>query len=194
MLLIKRVDRDRGLTGLAVADDQLALATADRHHRVDRLDAGLHRLRHRLAEDHARSLELGRAGLGGVDLTLAVERTAERVDDAAAAGPSPTGTWKKLAGALDGVAFFDLVPVAEQHGADVVGFEVQREADDAVRQLEHFERHHVVEAVDARDAVGHRKHGSDLGEVSLAGFEAFDPALQNACDFVWLDLHLKTPR
>ena len=32
-----RVDRDRRLAGLTVADDQLALATADRHQRVDRL-------------------------------------------------------------------------------------------------------------------------------------------------------------
>jgi hypothetical protein len=36
--------RRRGLAGLAVADDQLALAAADRDHRVDRLDAGLQRL------------------------------------------------------------------------------------------------------------------------------------------------------
>ena len=35
--------RDRGLAGLAVADDQLALAAADRDHRVDGLEAGLHR-------------------------------------------------------------------------------------------------------------------------------------------------------
>src|SRR2546427_9852511 len=38
------------LAGLAVADDQLALPTADRHHRVDRLQAGLHGLRNRLAK------------------------------------------------------------------------------------------------------------------------------------------------
>ena len=56
-----RVDRDRRLAGLAVADDQLALAAADRDHRVDRLQAGLHRLLHRLALDDARGLELGRA-------------------------------------------------------------------------------------------------------------------------------------
>ena len=46
-----RVDRDRGLAGLAVADDQLALAAADRDHRVDRLEAGLQRLLDALALD-----------------------------------------------------------------------------------------------------------------------------------------------
>ena len=35
------VDADRGLAGLAVADDQLTLTAPDRGHRVDRLDAGL---------------------------------------------------------------------------------------------------------------------------------------------------------
>src|SRR3712207_8407415 len=55
-------------------------AAADRDHRVDRLDAGEDRLLHRLALDHARGLELGRPGLLGVDVALAVERVAERVD------------------------------------------------------------------------------------------------------------------
>ena len=43
-LVDDRVDRDRGLAGLAVADDQLALAAADGGHGVDGLDAGLQRL------------------------------------------------------------------------------------------------------------------------------------------------------
>ncbi len=44
LLVDDRVDRDGGLAGLAVADDQLALAAADRDHRVDGLEAGLQRL------------------------------------------------------------------------------------------------------------------------------------------------------
>ena len=43
-LVDDRVDADGRLAGGAVADDQLALAAADRDHRVDRHDAGLHRL------------------------------------------------------------------------------------------------------------------------------------------------------
>src|SRR5215468_10661245 len=53
LLVDDRVDRDRGLADAAVADDQLALAAADRDHRVDRLHAGLHRLVHDLARDDA---------------------------------------------------------------------------------------------------------------------------------------------
>ena len=92
-------------------------------------------------------------------------------------------------GALDGVALDDLLPVAEEHDADVVGLEVQREAGDVVGELEHLERHAVLEAVDARDAVGDRQDGADLGELGLARVEALDAALQDAGDLVGLDLH-----
>jgi hypothetical protein len=47
------VDRNRGFAGLAVADDELALAAADRNHRVDSLESRLNRLRHRFARNHA---------------------------------------------------------------------------------------------------------------------------------------------
>src|SRR5690606_3001960 len=70
LLIDHRVDRHRGLAGLAVADDQLALAAADRGHRVDRLVAGLDRLVDRLAPDHARGHALDRGRGPGVDRTL----------------------------------------------------------------------------------------------------------------------------
>src|ERR1700754_4102423 len=127
-----RVERDRRFVGLAVADDQLALAAADRDHRVDRLQAGLHRLLDRLALDHAGGLELGRPRPFGVDVALAVERHAERGDDAAEHLLADRDLELTL-GALDRVALDDLVPRAEQDGADVVGLEVQREAGDVVR-------------------------------------------------------------
>ena len=184
-----RVDADRRLAGLAVADDQLALAAADVRHRVDRLDAGLHRLLHRLAVNHAGRLELRRARLVGVDVALAVERAAERVDDAAEQLVADRDL-EQPAGALDLVALLDLVPLAEQHRADVVGLEVQREAGHVVRQLEELHRHDVVEAVDARDAVRHGQHRAHLGEVGAAVLEALDAALEDAGDLVWLDLHV----
>ena len=166
LLVDDRVDRDRRLAGRAVADDQLALAAADRDHRVDRLDAGLQRLRHRLALDDARRLELERAPLGGLDRALAVERVAERVDDAAEHALADRHA-HDLAGAADGLALLDELPLAEERDADVVLLEVEREADDAVLELEHLERDAVLEAVDAGDAVADLQHGADLGEVGL---------------------------
>ena len=169
-----RVDRDRRLAGLTVADDQLSLATADRDHPVDRHQPGLHRLGHRLALDDSRRFELGRTGLIGGDLTLVVERAAERVDQAAEQVVAD-GDPQQMPGALDRVALDDLVPLAEEHGADVVGLEVEGQAGDSVRQLEHLQRHAVVEAVDAGDPVGHGQHSADLGQVGTAGVQSLDP-------------------
>ena len=178
-LVDDRVDRDRGLAGAAVADDQLALAAADRH-RVDRLDAGLERLLHRLALDHARRLELERARLGRLDRPLAVERVAERVDDAAEQRLAD-GDARDLAGAADRLALLDVLPLAEERDADVVLLEVEGDADDAVLELEHLERDAVLEPVDAGDAVADLEDGADLGEVGL-DVVLLDPLLQDRGD------------
>ena len=61
LLIDDGVDRDGGLAGASVADDQLALASADRDHGVDRLDAGLQRLLHRLPDDDTRRHHLDRS-------------------------------------------------------------------------------------------------------------------------------------
>src|SRR5690606_32720190 len=55
------VDRDGGLAGLTVADDQFALAAADRNQRVDGLDAGRHRLVHRFTRQDARGFHVDAA-------------------------------------------------------------------------------------------------------------------------------------
>ena len=184
-----RVDRDRRLAGLAVADDQLALAAADRDHAVDRLQAGLQRLLHRLALDDAGGLELGRARLARSRCRPCRRAGCRAGRRCGRAGPRRRGS-RAGAGALDGVALDDVLPGAEQHGADVVGLEVEREAGDVMGQLEHLERLAVLEAVDAGDAVGHREDGADLGEVGLALVEPLDAALEDGGDLVWLDLHL----
>ena len=160
-LVDDRVDADRGLAGAAVADDQLALAAADRDHRVDRLEPGLERLVHGLALDHARRLELERAVLGRLDRALAVERVAERVDDAAEQ-PLADRDAHHRAGAAHRLALLDVLPLAEERDADVVLLEVEGDADDAVLELEPLERDAVLEAVDAGDAVADLEHGPDL--------------------------------
>src|SRR5207247_9038421 len=66
-------ERDGGPAGLPIADDELALAAADGNHRVDRLDAGLERLFHRLADDDTGGLQLDAAGGGRLDGPLAVD-------------------------------------------------------------------------------------------------------------------------
>jgi len=83
LLVQDRVDADGRLAGLAVANDQLSLASANRNERVDGLNARLHWGVHRLTADDARCLHLHTAALGAGERALAVDGLAERVDDTA---------------------------------------------------------------------------------------------------------------
>jgi hypothetical protein len=171
----------------------IALAAADRHHRVDRLQARLHRLADALARDHAGSDLLDRRGQLGVDRALAVDRRAERVDDASL----QLGADRHLedaTGRLDGVALGDVLVLAQDDGADRVALEVEREAEGRLavggrRKLEHLALHRLGEAVDTADAVGHRDDGALVADVGRDG-EPFDSALDQLGDFGGVQLHV----
>jgi hypothetical protein len=79
--------------------------------------------------------------------------------------------FQDAAGALDGVAFRDVFVFTQNHGADRVALEVQRQAEGVAREFEHFALHHVGQAVDAHDTVGHGDHGALVANVS-ARFKA----------------------
>src|SRR6201999_1410799 len=166
LLVQDGVERDRGLAGLAVADDQLALAAADRDQRVNRLEAGRHRLMHRLARDDAGRLDVHAAALGRLDRALAVDRIAERVDHAAEQALADRHVHDG-AGALDGLTFFNFTVGAEDDDTDIVGFEVERHAAHTVFELDHLAGLDVVEAEDAGDAVTDREHLTDFGDFRL---------------------------
>ena len=67
-----------------------------------------------------------------------------------------------LAGALDLIAFLDLGVVAQQHRADLVLVQVHRQTGHAVRELDQLAGHHLVQAMNARDAVAQRDDRADL--------------------------------
>lgn len=87
------------------------LALADRDHRVDGLDAGLHRLGDGLTLGDAGGDDVDLAELRGVDRAQAVDRAAERIDDAAEHGLAD-GHFEQAAGGLDHVAFLDGLVIA----------------------------------------------------------------------------------
>ena len=128
-----------------------------------------------------------RRALVGLDRALAVDRIAERVDHAAEQALADRHV-DDGAGALDGLAFLDLAVVAEDHDADVVDFEVERHAAHAVLELDHLAGLHVVEAVDAGDAVADRQHLADFGDFRLLA-EILDLILQDRGDFCGADIH-----
>ncbi len=191
LLVDEGVDGDGGLAGLAVADDQLALAAADRHQRVDRLEAGLHRLADRFARNDAGRLDLDAGALDVGQRALAVDGIAERVDDAAQQALADRHV-DDGAGALHRIAFADAGIVAEDHDADIVGLEVERHALGAVAELDHFAGLDLVEPIDARDAVADRQDLADLGDIGL-GAEIGDLLFQDRGNFRRPDFHLPNP-
>ena len=117
-LVEDRVDADRGLAGLAVADDQLTLAAADRGHRVDGLDAGLQRLADTAGAAPPRAPAARARGRSVASISPRPSiGCAERVDHAAEEGVADRHR-EHLAGALDLLALLDLLEVAEDHDAD----------------------------------------------------------------------------
>ncbi len=176
------------LAGLAVADDQLALAAADGGHRVDRLDAGQQRLADLLALDHRGRLQLQRAAALAGDLALAVDRVAQRVDDPAQVAVADRHG-EDLAGAPDVLALFDLGGVTQDDHADVADVEVQGDAQRAALELEQLVGHRARQALDAGDAVAGLGDRADLLAGGL-GRVGRNVALDRATDLVCGDRQL----
>ena len=154
LLVQDRVHGDGGLTGLAVADDELPLAPADGDHGVDGLDAGLQRLVHGLAAHDARRLDLDPAVDAAHDRALAVDRFAQRVDHAAEQGVAH-GDGEDAAGRADGLALLDAVGVPQDDGADRLLVQVEGQADRAVLELQQLVDRGVGQAGYSGDAVAH---------------------------------------
>ena len=190
LLVDDRVDRDRGLAGLPVADDQLPLAAADRGHRVDGLDAGLHRLLDRLPLHDRRRLHLEGAQRGVLDRAEAVERLAERADHAAEERVAD-GHRQHLAGPLDRLALLDAGELTEDNDTDLAHVEVQRDAADAVLELEKLVRHGRGQALDARDAVAALDDRADLFARDAGGLVLFDEPRQRVADLIRPDCQLR---
>jgi hypothetical protein len=60
------------------------------------------------------------------------------------------------------VAFFNAAGVAQDHGADLVFFQVQRDASKATLELNEFAGHNVFQTVYTSDTVADRDHRSGL--------------------------------
>ena len=82
-LIDHRIDRDRGLAGLPLAHDQLALAATDGKERIDHQEAGLDRLGHEITLDDRGGRAFGGQARNTRRRGPIVERTAERVEHAA---------------------------------------------------------------------------------------------------------------
>ena len=129
LLVDDRIHRDRRFSGTTVSDDQLALTAAYRDHRIDRLDAGLERLLHRLALDDARRDHIYLTGALGSDGTESVDGLTESIHDPAQIAVAHRDL-EHPTRAAHLVTLVEVGPVAHDDGPDVVLFEVQCERGD----------------------------------------------------------------
>lgn len=188
LLVDDGVDSDGGLAGLAVANDQFALTAADRNHGVDGLQASLYWLINRLTCDNARGNLFDLVGNLGVDRAFAVDGLTQRVHHATAQLGADRH-FEDAAGALDGVAFGDVFVFTQNHGADGVALEVQRQTEGVAGEFQHLALHHIGQAVHADDTVGHADHrtfGARLGQC----FEVLDATADQIANFGRVELHL----
>src|SRR5207249_5166636 len=87
-----------------------------------------------------------------VDRPLAVDRLAQRVDDAADQLRTHRHG-KNAARAFDGVAFGNVLVFAEHDRTHRVALEIEREPERVAGKLEHLALHRVGKTVNAADAV-----------------------------------------
>ena len=160
------VQRNGRLARRAVADDQLPLAPANGNHGVNGLDSGLHRRIHRLADHHVGSHLLHRPGARGADGALAVQGTAQGVNNP----PDQRVTHRNLnnlAGRTDPVTLFDCVGIAQNGGAHNVGLQVQGQAQDVVAKIQQLVGAHTLQTLDAGDTVTHLDHGTYVHQAQI---------------------------
>jgi len=178
---------DRGLAGLAVADDQLPLAAANWDHGVDSLDPGLDWGVDGLAQYHARGDPLDGAGLGGVDRALPVDRLAQGVDHAAD-HLRAHGDLHNAAGGANLVTFLDVSIGAKDGGAHALLFQVEGQSHGVAGELQQFASHCPGEAMDSSDAVAYLDHGSHVDRGQHL-FELLYLLLQDRADLVCANCH-----
>jgi hypothetical protein len=120
--------------------------------------------------------------------SLAVERTAQGVDDPAHQLLAARNA-EQLPGPADLIAFLDVEVLTEDHDTDRALFQIEDLAELPVGELQLLAGHGVGQAVDAGDPVTHLEDPSDFGQIDLASI-GFDLLRNDRGYLVYLELHL----
>ena len=157
------IQRERAFPAAGVANDQLALALADGHHRIDHLPAGHQRPIHEVARDDRWRTGLERAARDRRDRRPAVQRHSQRIDDAPEKRVADADG-ERLAGQVGGRARIQAAALAEQDGADAFAPEVKDQPATAIFKVEHFIHRRRGQSLDPDDAVADRDDPALLGD------------------------------
>ena len=156
------IDRYRGLSRLTVTDYELTLSATDRNHGIDRLQAGLKRLRNRLTEDHSRSLSFQRhLAKFASNASFAVKRLAQRIHhttdhrfaDIDRSDSSRTAYAH---------SFLNLVGRAQKDSTDIVLLKVHHHRLDIIVKLQQLTCLGIQKSLDPDYSVTHLQHLTDL--------------------------------
>ncbi|OPZ85370.1 MAG: hypothetical protein BWY76_01444 [bacterium ADurb.Bin429] len=166
LLVQDGIHTDGRLAGLAIADDEFALATSDGDHRINGHQPGLQRFLYRLALNNVRGGRLGRAKLIRGDRAFAVNRLAECCHHAADHRQAHRHLHDP-SGGMHGIAFVNIGVGAQEDAADVVLFQVEGHAHHPAGKLDEFAGHGIGQPVDAGDAVADLQHLPDAARAQL---------------------------
>ena len=179
-----------GFSGLAVADDELPLSTANGNHGINGLNARLQGDRDGFSLDDTRRLVFNGPGLGTVDGAFAVDGVAQSIHHPANQ-LLPHRDGKDLPGAPHQAPFLHAHIRAQHNHTDAVLLQVQRHAHSAAVKAEQLVGPAAVQTVDLGNAVSHLDHVADF---ILLGFCAivFDLVLNDLGNFVGFQVHVFT--
>ena len=157
--------------------------------RVDRLDAGLQRLVHRLAADDAGAWISMRRGSASTSGPLPSMGSPSALTTRPSR-PSPTGTDEDVAGGLDRRAFLDLAddsPSPRTTAPIDSSSRFSARPSGAALELEQLVHRRVGQARHAGDAVADLEDATDLVLVSTSGCEAGEVLLERGGDVAGVD-------
>ena len=186
-----RVDSNCGLASLTIADDQLALTTTDRHHRVDRFKTCLQWLFNGLSINYTWCDAFYRTVVLSNNWTSIIDWIAEHIDYATDKRIAD-GHLHNATGAFHQIAFANCLKLTEQHRTDFILFEIERQTSHVVRKLEQFTGHHLFQTVKLGNAVADFNHGAHFTDRD-SGFEVLDlfaDDLVNFTRFYWFHIFL----
>src|SRR5262249_10239528 len=187
LLIENGIERNCGLSGLTVSDDQLALATSNRDQRVNGFQTGGHRLVHRFVRNNPGGFPIDARSFLKLYRTLPINRISESVNHATKQALAYRYVDNR-ASAFDRLTFLDFTVVAKNNDANIINFKIERHAAHAVFEFNQLAGLYMVEAVNACDAVTDGKHVANFGYLGFLT-KVFDLLFQNGGNFCGADIH-----
>ncbi len=140
----------------------------------------------RLAGHDAGCLQFERTAAFGRDGAEAVDRGAERVDDATEVAIAD-GNGENLACAVHLHALNDSSELAEHDDADLIFVEVLGEAQRSVGELDELVGHHAGQTRNVGNSVAGCGDVTDLGRCGLVRLVGLDEVLESVADLIGAD-------